>query len=256
MPKVIACSRRRPGLTQADYFRYLQFVHGTLSHIFARPEMGWYVQNHVTDGAFGTTAEFTHNQIANRDAAVELSFTSFQNLMATFEHPDVKEWVASDGKFFADEPNTIFVIAEEVEKPVPNPKDTFNPGYGRAPGVGAGKVMQWLKRAEGVYLEDYQQYWDEAHEYAMEHAPFFRENVRRVVQSHRLAQSDNVKGHFGAVEVPIYDGVASYWLDTAEYYAAFREYNDALMAFSKTWVDWSRSFYLYVRQVTIHYTER
>lgn len=256
MPKVIACSRRRPGLTRADFFRYLQFVHGTISHKFAREEMGWYIQNHVVDGAFGTTAEDTHHQLSDRDAAVELSFTSFPNLFATFEHPDVKEWVASDGKFFADERHTIFMITEECEKPVPNPIDPFNPGYKLAPGAGAGKVMQFLMRADGVYREDYFDYWSEAHEGAMEAAPFFKENVRRYVQSHRLDQSDNVKGHFGAGEIPIYDGVASYWFDTSDYYGAFRQYNDELMKFAKPWVDWSRSFYLYVKEIPIHYKER
>jgi len=224
--------------------------------MFSRPEMGWYVQNHVLDGAFGTTADPTHLQIADRDGAVELSFATFQDLFAVFEHPDVKKWVASDGKFFADEPNTIFMITEEYEIPVPNPQDRFNPGYGLVSGVGSGKVMQWLKRAAGVFLEDYYQYWNEAHEYAMERAPFFKENVRRYVQSHRLPQSDNVKEHFGAGDIPIYDGVASYWFDTAEYFGAFREYNEQLMSFPKRWVDWSRSFFLYVREVPIHYKER
>ncbi len=256
MPKVIACSRRRPGLTRADYFRYLQFVHGTISHKYSRPEMGWYTQNHVIDSAFGTTAEPTYSWIANRDAAVELSFASFPDLFASFMHPDVVKWVASDGKFFADERNTIVLISEEYEKPVPNPQDTFNPGYGLASGVGAAKVMQFLMRADGIFLDDYYQYWNEAHEYAVERAPFFREQLRRYVQSHRLAQTANVKAHFGTQEVPDYDGVASYWFDTDAYFGAFRQYNEGLMKFPKKWVNWSMSFYLYVREVPIHYPER
>ncbi|MCX8021730.1 MAG: EthD domain-containing protein [Syntrophorhabdaceae bacterium] len=256
MPKVIACSRRRPGLTKADYFRYLQFIHGTISHKFSRPEMGWYTQNHVIDSAFGTTKDSTYGGIANRDAAVELSFASFPDLYACFMHPDVVKWVASDGKFFADEPNTIVMITEEYEKPVPNPLDTFNPGYGLASGVGAGKVMQFLRRAEGVFLDDFYQYWNEAHEYAMENAPYCRKELRRYVQSHRLAQSDNVKAHFGTVNVPDYDGVASYWFDTPYHLSAFREYNEALMNYEKRWCDWSMSFYLFVKEVPIHYKER
>ena len=256
MPKVIACSRRRPGLTRADYFRYLQHVHGTISHRFSQPRMGYYVQNHVVDGAFGTTSEPTHSQIADRDAAVELAFDDFPSLFSVFMHPDVEKWVASDGKFFADEPNTIFMISEEFETPVPNPLDTFNPGYGLAPGHGGAKVMQFLKRADGVYLEDYYKYWDEAHRFAMEQSPYCREQIRRYVQSHRLCQSDNVKGHFGAGDIPVYDGVASYWFDTPDHLGAFRQYNDALRKFPTKWVDWSRSFFLYVKEVYIHYRER
>jgi hypothetical protein len=256
MPKVIACSRRRPGLTKADYFRYLQWVHGTISHKFSQPTMGWYIQNHVVDSAFGTTAESTYQYIANRDACVELAFGNWQNLHMTFGHPDVVQWVASDGKFFADEPNTIVVITEEYEKPVPKPKDTFNPGYGMAEGIGRAKVMQFLMRSQGVYEDDYYQYWSEAHEYAMERSPFCREQIRRYVQSHRLVQTAMVKAHFGTQDVPDYDGVASYWFDTEYHFAAFREYNEALMRFDKKWCDWTMSFYLFVREVPIHYRER
>ncbi len=257
MPKVIACSRRRPGLTRADYFRYLQHVHGTISHKFPQPTMDYYMQNHVLDGAFGTTAEPTHeNEIAERDGCVELAFDSFPNLYACFFHPDIVKWVASDGKFFADERNTIVLISEEYEKPVPNPKDAFNPGYGLAEGVGAAKVMQFLKRADGVFLEDYYQYWNEAHGFAMERSPYCCEQLRRYVQSHRLAQTDNVKAHFGVEHVPNYDGVASYWFDTPDHLGAFRQYHEALQKFPKKWANWAQSFFLYVREVPIHYRER
>lgn len=255
MPKVIACSRRRPGLSQADYFRYLQHVHGTISHKYSTPTMGWYIQNHVMDAVYGTTSEKT-NCLLPRDCAVELCFEKFPNLFATFFHPDVVKWVASDGKFFADEEVTVMAITEEQEFPVPNPIDKYNPGYGLASGRGRGKIMQWLKRADGVFLEDYQQIWIEAHHAAMEANPFFKENIRRYVQSHRLVQSDNVKGHFGAGDIPIYDGVASYWFDTEAEFGAFRPYHESLMNFPKKWVDWSKSFYLFVREVPIHYPER
>ena len=35
-----------------------------------------------------------------------------------------------DGKFFADEPTNIIVMAEEIELPVANPRPKFNPGLG------------------------------------------------------------------------------------------------------------------------------
>lgn len=256
MPKVIACSRRRPGLTQEDYRRYLQHVHGSISHKFAQPGMGFYYQNHVLDAAYGSIAD-QENQLLPRDGAVELWFESFPKLFSVFMHPDVEKWVASDGKFFCEEAVTLLAITEEKEFPVPNPVDTFNPGYGLAPGRGDGKVMQFIKRADGIFLEDYQQYWVEAHEAAMQACPFFKDNIRRYVQSHRLAQTNNVQGHFkNRDDLPTYDGVASYWFDTPDYFGAFRQYNDHLQAYPKRWADWSRSFFLYVKEVPIHYTER
>jgi hypothetical protein len=45
--KLMAASRRRPGLTRAEYQRYIEFYHGTI----ARQERFFiqsYVQNHVT----------------------------------------------------------------------------------------------------------------------------------------------------------------------------------------------------------------
>ena len=39
--------------------------------------------------------------------------------------------------------------------------------------------------------------------------------------------------------------------DTMEQAGAFRQYNEALQSFPKKFADWSRSFYLYVKQIVI-----
>jgi hypothetical protein len=252
MPKVVSCSRRRPGLTRADFQRYIQFIHGTLSNRVTdnMPDFGSYMQNHVIDGAFGVLSDATHMQIADRDVVVELAYEDWQKLHRGVDHPDIIKYIATDGKYFADEPNTIVMVMNEEEIPVPNPLGAFNPGAGLVTGVGAGKVMQYLKRDEHCFREDYYQFWKEAHEYAMDRSPFCRQQLRRYVQNIRLHQTGNTRRHFGTT-APDYDGVASYWFDSPEYFGAFREYNEALMAFPKTWVDWSQSFFLYVKQIPI-----
>ena len=239
--KVMACSRRRPGMTRSDYFRYLELEHGAISRKYNPGGiLRKYIQNHVFDSAFGTLGDKTYTTVANRDACVELFFPDgFQQLYACFMDPDVEKYVASDGKHFADEPVTLLLIAEEEEKPVPNP------------GLGAVKVMHFLPKAEGVYMEAFVQYWGEAHEAALANVPLAAAQLRKYVQSVRLPQTDNVKAHFGAAAMPVYHGVASLWYDGVETLGAFRQYCDAFCGYPKAFVDWSNSFFLYTREVTI-----
>jgi hypothetical protein len=53
------------------------------------------------------------------------------------------------------------------------------------------------------------------------------------------------------VDPPVYDLVVSQWFDTMEQAGAFRQYNEALQSYPKKFADWSRSFYVYVKQIVI-----
>ena len=250
--KLMAASRRRPGLTRAEYQRYLEFYHGAIARQ-ERFKIESYVQNHVIDGAFGTLADATHQQIAERDAVVELNFCCFRDMMETLE-PAVPSAASQDGKFFADECSNIIVMAEEEEFPVPCPLTAFNAGLGIVKGVGALKVLHYIMRDETVYREDYEQYWREAHQMAVEAAPYAREQLRRCVLNRRCRINDNdgaARKHFKMVDPPVYDLVVSHWYDTLEQAGAFRQYLEALQKFPRPFANWSRSFYLYTRQIVI-----
>lgn len=250
--KLMAASRRRPGLTRAEYQRYIEFYHGTIARE-ERFRIGSYIQNHVIDGAFGALADATHQQVADRDAVVELYFDNFPDMLATLE-PATPSNASKDGQFFADECTNIIVMAEEEEIPVPTPLTQFNPGLGIVQGVGALKVMHFIMRDDAVYREDYYQYWREAHENALEKAPYAREQLRRCVLNRRCRINDNdgaARKHFKMIDPPVYDMVTSLWFDTMEQAGAFRQYNEALQAYPKKFANWSRSFYLYTRQVAI-----
>ncbi len=54
--KLMAASRRRPGLTRAEYFRYIEHYHGTVARV-ERFKIEKYIQNHVIDGAFGVLSD-------------------------------------------------------------------------------------------------------------------------------------------------------------------------------------------------------
>ena len=251
--KLMAASRRRAGLTRADYQRYLEFVHGTIARR-ERFKIVRYIQNHVIDGAFGVLSDTSHQQkVVDRDAVVELYFDNFREMLETLE-PATPSAASQDGKFFADESTNIIVMAEEEEIPVPNPLPAFNPGLGIVQGVGGLKVLQYIMRDDTVYPEDYRLYWRQAHAYALEKAPYAREQLRRCVANWRSRVNDNdgaARKHFRMVDPPVYDLVVSLWFDTMEQAGAFRQYHEALQTFSEKFADWSRSFFLYVKQIVI-----
>ncbi len=252
MLKLLAASRRRPGLTRSDYQRYIEFNHGGIARL-NRQHIRAYIQNHVFDSAFGTLADGTYHQIANRDAVVELCFDNFRDMITTLEPAD-PDPASDDGKFFADEPNSITVMAEEEEIPVSNPLPTFNPGLGLIKNVGALKVLQFIMRDESVYPEDYARRWREAHDEALENAPYAKSQLRRCVANKRLRLNDNdaaARKHFKMVNPPIYDMVVTHWYDTLEQAGAFREYSEALQASTRKFADWSRSFFLFTKQIVI-----
>lgn len=252
--KLMAASRKRPGLTRAEYFRYIEHYHGTIARE-ERLKIGTYIQNHVIDGAFGTLADRTHQQVAERDCVVELTFATFPDLIYTLDNPGGEPSKASqDGRFFADEPTNVILMAEEEEVPVPAPLTGFNAGLGIVHGVGSVKVLQYIMRDEGVFLEDYYRYWREAHAAALEQSPYAQEQLRRCVMSKRCRVSDNdaeARRHFGITDMPVYDLVVSLWFDTMEQIGAFRQYNEALQAYPKKFANWSKSFFLYTRPIPI-----
>jgi hypothetical protein len=189
--KLIAASRRRPGLTRAEYQRYIEFYHGTIARQ-ERFKIASYIQNHVIDGAFGVLTDSSHQQkVVDRDAVVELYFDNFRDMLETLE-PATPSAASQDGKFFADESTNIIVMAEEEEIPVPNALTTFNPGLGVVKGVGALKVIQYIMRDDDIYPEDYYRYWREAHDRALEKAPYAGEQLRRCVANKRSRVNANL----------------------------------------------------------------
>jgi hypothetical protein len=174
-------------------------------------------------------------------------------MLATLE-PATPSAASQDGKFFADERTNIIVMAEEEEVPVANPVPSFNPGLGIVSGVGALKVLHYIMRDDEVYPEDYYQYWREAHAEALEKAPYAKEMLRRCVMNKRCRINDNdgaARKHFKMVNPPVYDLVVTHWFDTMEHAGAFRQYAEALQGSSRRFANWSKSFYLYTKQVPI-----
>jgi hypothetical protein len=252
--KLMAASRRRPGLTRAEYFRYIEHYHGTVARV-ERFKIDRYIQNHVIDGAFGVLSDTSHkNKAVDREGVVELYFSNFRDMLDTLEPQGVEQSRANqDGKFFADEPTNIIVMAEEVELPVPHPRPKFNPGLGE-PGCGAVKVLHYIMRRPEVFPNDYYRLWRQSHDEAMAKSPYAQEMFRKVVLSKRSRVNDNdaaARAHFRMVDPPVYDMVVSITLDSMEQVGAFRQYLEAMLESPLDFADWSESFFLYVRPVRI-----
>ena len=140
-------------------------------------------------------------------------------MIATLEPEGVtKSRANQDGRFFADEPTNIIVMAEETELPVANPRPKFNPGLGE-PGVGALKVMQFIMRKPGRLPQRLLHVVAQAHEEALAAAPYAQEQFRKIVVSKRSRVNDNdaaARAHFRMVDPPVYDMEVSFWVDSIE----------------------------------------
>jgi hypothetical protein len=244
MIKVLAAAARKPGMTKAEFFAYIQHVHGKITT--DNPlTIRRYVQNHVEDSAFGSANESTHSQFPVRDSVVELCFDDADALKATFTSEYVKTVVGPDGCNFSDEKNSLSVVVEDFEQTV------IQPGNGCG-----GKVIHFLRAKEGLDLTTFFKRWSDAHIQALSASLGAAATVRRCVHHHQLPQFNEMLSHFGGKDVPIYEGAASLWYDDMSSVGAFRYYEQALLEINQrpatAFYRPEQSFFMYVREVPIY----
>lgn len=244
MIKMMAAVCRRPGMTHAEFVAYVQHVHGAISN--ENPvSLRRYVQNHVFDAAFGSSAEATHAMTVARDSVTELWWDSAEDMGATFAHEHVRTKVGPDGANFGDMSRTLSVVAAEAEQPVPNP--------GRAAGA---KVLHYLRMADGLALPAFFERWAQAHQRALAAAPVAAALMRRCVHNRQLSEFNPMLAYFGAKDVPVYEGVASHWFADTGSVAAYRDYERALGAINAepgaAFYVPAQSFFLYATEVPIY----
>lgn len=227
MIKMLAAIRRKPGMTRAEFLHYVQHTHGVLA---AEKKLGVrrYIQNHVDDAAFGAPGDRAYALALPRDNVTELYFHSFDTMKATFGDPYSRTVIGPDGANFNDFPSAVAMLTEEAEL------------VSGTPAPDAIKIMHFVKAAEGVDPAALRTRWQDAPATA---------GLRRAVHSYRLPAGDPILAHFGASDMPRYDGVASLWFDGADPVAAFRAY--ARSAPVDGFTVPSLSFFLVVREVGI-----
>lgn len=237
MIKMMTAIRRKPGMTQQEYFAYIRDVHGELSR--ANPlDLRRYVQNHVFDSAYGVATDSGYDIPFHRDSVTELYFDNIDSMAATFTNKYVLEVIAPDGLNFNDILNPLALVARDEELRVPDP------------GSGPVKYMYFLRKPDDVALDVFVNLVRTAHEKAIVEAT----GVRRAVASFEAPEASSLAQFFGTGEGQPYGAVLNLWFDEGETLPSFRAYQAALLAQAgadaAVFVA-SQSFFLLAREVEI-----
>jgi hypothetical protein len=241
MIKMMAVIRRKPGMTQQEYFSYIRDVHGAISK--ANPlNVRRYIQNHVFDSAFGTAGDSAYRIVFHRDSVTELWFDSFESMNENFAHPYVREKVGPDGANFSELGTALALLTREMEVSVPNPRPNT-----------PIKILYFLRKIPDLTLSEYYDNWRYAHESAVREQRQAAVALRRCVLSLQIPEGNPLLAYFGGKDMPIYEGVASLWYEENVALSAFREYQAALETFNhqRAFFDPGQSFFLMAREVTI-----
>lgn len=236
MIKIIAAVRRRPGMTHAEYLRYIEEIHGGIARANVLG-LSRYVQNHVFDGAFGRAA---YEHWFHRDSVTELYFATPEKLVETFTHPYTRDVVGPDAVNFADLTTNLALppAAEQILQAPP-------------PAGSAIKVLHFVKATGDSATAGTR--WQQAHEQARQSVPDIegvaRGHVRSLVLPDKGAPKPGGSDYFGRGGMPAFDGVASIWFSDEAGLEVFRRYEAALRATG--FVDPDPSFFVYAREVEI-----
>ena len=240
MIKILAAVRRKPGMTHAEFFNYVEHTHGAIAK--AKPlGVKRYVQNHVIDAAFGVDSDSAYAQSFHKDSITELFFEDVPGLIRTFSDPYTQQTVGPDAKNFAD-------LSEQLAQLMDEEVDLS--GVAEAPLQ--WKAMILLKKNPAVALDDFLSAWDAAHEAITREQPDFQNALRRYVRCRYLPEGDKVTAYFGP-NIAVYEGASSLWFENEADFSTFRQYQRAL--FQKLAEDGvaltSASFFAYVKEVVI-----
>lgn len=240
MIKTMAAIRRKPGMTQQEYFRYIRDVHGALSR--ANPlTIRRYVQNHVFDSAYGAGADRAYQTFFHRDSVTELYFDGFEAMMRTFTDPYVRDVAGPDGANFNDLSTSLAMLARDIELDVSQP--------GSAP----VKVMHFLRKPAALTPDQFADKLRFAVEAVLNGPPEVAASVRRAVLTLSIPDETGLMAYFGAKDMPDYGAVVNLWFEEAVALPAFRAWQRAFEAGlgQPLFYEPSHAFFLMAREVEI-----
>lgn len=226
--KLNICAARRPGLTHAQYSRYVRDNHARLvlgTEPVAR-HMVAYIQQHVYDGSYGPDAPSYRY-----DSVSHIYATSFEEQMAATSTREYKEIIAPDEARFADQRSPMFLRLEEAPLPLP------------LAGASTLRLLHYLRAKTGVNSADLQASWVMAHESLLAEAPSLFDGVRRAVLNHSVPMP-------GAPS-PAYSGMAELGFLQAKDEAAMEEYVQRIEEKLDPLIQRSASFYLLAEAVPV-----
>lgn len=171
MSKLNICAARRPGLTHAQYSRYVRDKHARLvlgTEPVAR-HMTAYIQQHVYDGSYGPDAPAWRY-----DSVSHIYAPSFEEQIAATATREYQEIIAPDEVRFADQRTPMFLRFEEEPLALP-----FR-------GASSLRLLHYLRAKVGVDPEDLHVRWAAAHASLLAEMPVLLDGVRRAVLNKSL----------------------------------------------------------------------
>lgn len=113
MVKLMACLKRKPGMSAAEFHRYWKDVHGPL--VKSVPEFMQYVRKYVQSHTISDSVPGVATLPSQFDGVAELWFDSLADVAKAYSEPRFHEVLLPDGLKFFDVPHCIFFVVEEVE---------------------------------------------------------------------------------------------------------------------------------------------
>ncbi|WP_460073072.1 EthD domain-containing protein [Streptomyces sp. YKOK-I1] len=240
MIKLVGAIRRRPDMTHSEYSAYVRDVHGSLA-VNKNSTVATYIQNHVFDSAYGATGDPGYQLLLPRDSVTELWFENADAMKRNLADPYSREVVMADGVNFNDFPSALSLLVEQRHLDAPDP------------GSDGVKVLLFLKAAEGVGPQEFQERWRQAHEEVVADAS----GPGRLLRGHEwntALPTDGMGALFGDSEQPSYEAYSALWFDEADALTAFRAYREALTERAQKQGPFHRpslSFFLLSREIVI-----
>lgn len=183
MLKLIACLKRKPGVSVEDFQRHWCTQHAEI--VVRQAGLRRYVQNHVLASAYARGEPVF-------DGVAEAWFDDLDAMRRLAPSAEYRA-VRADEPSFLDVPAMRVVLADEVAI------------VDGAPPAGALKLIAFLTRRPGITPEAFQRHWRETHGPLVARVP----GLCRYVQSHARL------GGYSAGRTPPFDGVPLAWFDDA-----------------------------------------
>lgn len=180
------CASRVPGMTHAEYSRYLKDSHARLvlgTEPVAR-HISSYVQQHVFDAAYGDRAPS-----ARFDSVSHISAGSIADHLAAVETREYKEIIAPDEPSFSDSRTVLMMMLE------PSPLETPLRGPSQY------RLLHYLAVGSETSTDSMKARWAEAHAALLDAQPELFGSVRRAVLYKALQSPSGPPPYAGMCEL-------------------------------------------------------
>ncbi len=112
MVKLMACLKRKQGMSAEEFHRYWRDVHGPL--VKSVPEFMRYVRKYVQSHTISDSVPGVATAPSPYDGVAELWFDSLEDVAKAYSEPRFNEVLMPDGLKFFDVDGCIFFVVDEI----------------------------------------------------------------------------------------------------------------------------------------------